>query len=278
MTRCFFGIGGGSDFNTAWLLCDPRDIIITALAPIYSRGVIDIEETIRKYTGQPYSIDGNFELTGITSYLCYSTERVAGAFPVLVDGRRPHSYGLIVPPHSHKDQFSQCCVKLQELAAGSDIVAVDTGGDSLRGLVGEMGNNDISHLFGGVRDTRDTDSICLLRRVTRESFRIYVCGPGSDGETTGASIIEALDILEHKSSGAGYELLCTGSMSEFGASFDRIPAWSHPIEGSTISNIMRALHTPSDWCRVIRRGRAVSSVPSAILSSYWVLRIRKTPS
>ena len=154
VANIIFGLGGGSDFFSACLIaavetdsekaCD-NVIILTAFAPIVIGAAIDLSQSIRKYTGMPY-----FETTAdkITTSKAYEgfTERICeNGWPVIIDNRRNNAYGIFVPSRFiFPKEFTLCVESLRSLISNlstdnsPQILAVDTGGDCLRGLVNGM--------------------------------------------------------------------------------------------------------------------------------------------
>lgn len=97
VANIIFGLGGGSDFSSACLIaavetdCEKaRDniIILTAFAPIVIDAVIDLSQSICKYTGMSYFATTADKLTTSKAYKGF-TERICdNGWPVIIDNRR----------------------------------------------------------------------------------------------------------------------------------------------------------------------------------------------
>lgn len=273
MARCVWGIGGGSDFYTACSLARPSDIILTSLSPIVIDNGINLAETVSKYTGKPYQLQGKGPQSAKKSYTCYSKHISPDLCMILNDARRPKSYGVVIPPQEFPEAFERCCSEVLQLLNGCTILAVDTGGDSLRGIVPNMGDNDISGLFGNTRDTRDSDSLRVIRIITKSCVDLIICGPGADGETKGESLDVAWKSLSLRRLTETYELVDEGSMLQLSQDIKGASGWKDPAPGSTISNIVRALESDDDFTVIYRLGREVCKVRTILLRSFWRIRI-----
>lgn len=274
MTTCIFGIGGGSDFDSAWLLADSdNDIIIVALAPLIFNGHLYLTETLRKYTGSEFLHPATRTLQSNPTYKCYTPNQYfSQPWPILDDSRRANSYGIIVPPPEHSQEFALCAAALENMIEeGARITAVDTGGDCLRGLVPGMGDRDLSDLYGGSLDTRDADAIKLIYRTILNPFPIVILGPGADGETSRAGLTVAVEALQLNES--GMELKRLGNVSEYSDRFLSVPSWNNPKDGSTISNICRGMAAvcPDECVPIVRCGRIIEMIPAGFVRSYWVV-------
>lgn len=269
--KCIFGIGGGSDFHTACLMADPDDIVVTALAPIYQQdGEIDWTQTINKYTGKPFHTGSSTKTEQNLTYTCFTLDGSPRQNHILRDSRRPNSSGLVVCSRKLVEEFMACAADFRDLVGDSSIFAVDTGGDCLRDFVPGMGDTDISYLFGGSGDSRDRDSIELIRVITGKPVQISIVGPGSDGETSGAGIANALEHLQRGISPSA-RLIRIRHCSEFKLRMEMIPAWEYPPEDSTLDNIKKALSAKDSLERiaVVRKGVVVNYVEARHLSSIW---------
>ena len=269
--KCIFGIGGGSDFHTACLMAEPDDMVVTALAPIYQQdGEIDWTQTINKYTGKPFHTGPSTNTQQNLTYTCYTLDGSPRQNRILQDCRRPNSFGLVVCSRKLVDEFIACAADFRDLVGDREIFAVDTGGDCLRDLVPGMGDTDISYLFGGSGDTRDRDSIELIRVITGKPVQISIVGPGSDGETSGEGIANALEDLMRGLS-SSVSLLRIRHCNEFKLRIERTPAWENPLEDSTLNNIKKGLSAKDTLERipVVRKGVVVNHVEARHLSSIW---------
>jgi hypothetical protein len=268
--KCVFGIGGGSDFHTACLFAGDEDVVLTALAPVVSKnGAIDWFHTMTKYTGRPFCTAVSDSVKQNPAYTCFK-EIDALAPYLLQDNRRSRAFGIVIPPCSMTDEMNACVARLRVLIGEAWIQAVDTGGDCLRGLLPGMGDTDISHLFGGTTDTRDSDAIELINRLTEKAVHIRIVGPGSDGETSQEGLISALDsLLEGKSQKV--RLLKNQSMKELKSVIDSSQGWESAREGSTLDNIKRAMATVegSDPIPIVRKGQVVNHIRAEHLASVW---------
>jgi hypothetical protein len=276
--KALFGLGGGSDFFSACVLAQDSDsMIVTALSPILTDQKINVEETINKYTGK-LSIPNSTAIQK-SKYDHFTVRESDNEWPILVDSRRVNSFGIIIPSRECVSERAACQALLISLMGPSPhIVAVDTGGDSLRGIVPGMGDRDLSYLYGGV-DTRDADCIEILKNIPgRESFTLYVMGPGSDGETTGDALYNALHDLKQNLV-KGVILKSVGKMKDFQRAMNRVDGWKQPVPGSTLDNIRRAMMVGDDeLVEIIRVGKAIDSVKAKFLSSYWVMEITNSPT
>eukprot|EP01036_Dinobryon_divergens_P033672 gene33672-43519_t len=266
VANIIFGLGGGSDFSSACLIAaveteneKARDdiIILTAFAPIVIGGAIDLSQSIHKYTGMPYFVKTADKLTTSKAYEVPSRSLFPKEFALCVESLR----SLIISNLSTD--------------ISPQILAVDTGGDCLRRLVNGMGDQDISHLFGGVVDTRDTDSLHLITEINgRPTVEITIFGPGADGETTALGLqLATEDLIKNKtaSSSSNVKLLEWGNISnKYSSGFQRVAAWANPSRGSTISHIMKAIASCEDnTIEIERQGQVVSAVPAKFLASFW---------
>ena len=257
--KCYFAIGGGSDFFSACLLSrSEEDFILTALGPVYRDGAIDLSRTMEKYLSREYPFQ--------------TWER--GTWPILVDSRRPHAFGVIVP-NKTDPLFEECCVIVKNLIGNREIEAVDTGGDSLRGILPGFGDVDVSYLFNGIRDTRDEDCILLIRSITRKPVRIVVLAPGADGETSQQGLSEGIHALTDACDAKNITLISTGHISTLLLLSESKLGWEAPSPGSTIDNITRALTLDGTKSRIsiIRRGHVLHEVPVDYLTSFFILDI-----
>lgn len=274
--KAFFGLGGGSDFLSACLLSqDSESTIITALSPIVIDQKVSVEETINKYTGKPFNLHTVHQKSKYGHFFVRESDN---EWPLLVDSRRVNSFGIIIPSRECASERAACQDLLISLLGPSPhIVAVDTGGDCLRGIVAGMGDRDLSNLYGCV-DTRDADCIEILKNMRGlGSFTLYVMGPGSDGETTGEALCKALCDLEQNLV-RGVILKTVGKMKDFESAMNRIDGWKQPVPGSTPDNIRRAMLVgDNELVEVIRVGNAIDSVMAKFLSSYWVMEITNSP-
>jgi len=309
---CIFGIGGGSDFNSACLIAkvlralkpDRNIVIITAYAPLLDLASPTTEfsstmndETKLKYTGRRYS---RFEKNGMTWELRetdaisqYSSSNMVSFHPdvpVFQDHRFTSQpdiscFGLLVPPPDMTKLFSDTLDALQAILTrefGEDAniacIAVDSGGDSLRGIVPGMGDVDISHLYAGVSDSRDRDALRIISMAGLiPKTKLIVFGPGSDGETSAAGLALANDYWATNSD----YLIGKGHLSEFEPywrdheSDEALKAWVNPSVGSTISNMMTACSSEDGNAEISinRRGICVAKLPIQFPSSYWIIDI-----
>ena len=282
MTKCFFGIGGGSDFHSACLLAESEnDVVLTALAPVVRSGVIDLQQTIRKYTGQTYSIDDDGNMKQSPQYASYAVINGDVEWPVFADSRRTLAYGILVVSKKHASGFAMCVASLKSIMCGcSATIAVDTGGDCLRGRLDGMGDIDISNLFDGIVDSRDVDSIDVIGEMSGYPMRVFVLGPGCDGETSREGLAVASASLKTNKLPARCQLVKEGNMSEFADRFSKVHGWSNPASGSTISNIQRSLtgSDPLEEMTIERRGTVASRVPAGFVRRYWILDLYSTDS
>lgn len=277
MKRCFFALGGGSDFYSAWLLAfDSDSLIITAFAPVMQDMTISIEQTVNKYTGRPYCSSGHdCKVSRDVEYTVFSLLESNTDWPIFVDSRRENSFGVLIPKGIFVPETLASKAAIQLLLGGRphEIIAVDTGGDSLRGLVDGMGNRDVSGLYDGIVDSRDSDSIEIIKDITGGAFTLYVFGLGSDGETSDEGVSQALNCLERNAS-PGLQLLHVGSMSVFTDQMSAIHKWREPLESSTLRNIRRAMEFSDDsLVEIRRRGTVTNSIKTKYVSSYWVIRV-----
>ena len=153
MVLAIFGLGGGSDFSSACLIaavesdtdkaCD-NVIIFTAFAPVVIGEAIDLTQSIRKYTGLPYFTTTD-KITTSKAYQGFTEKICDNEWPVIIDNRRNNAYGIFVPSRSlFPKEFNLCVESLRSLIftlsgdTSPQILAVDTGGDCLRGLVKGM--------------------------------------------------------------------------------------------------------------------------------------------
>jgi hypothetical protein len=145
-----------------------------------------------------------------------------------------------------------------------------------------QGDQDISHLFGGVVDTRDFDSLHLITEINgRPTVEITIFGPGADGETSMLGLQQAIEDLITKSTSASskVKLLEWGDISnKYSSGFQRIAAWTNPLRGSTISHILKAIASCCEdttissqnvIIEIERQGQVVSAVPAKCLASFW---------
>jgi hypothetical protein len=277
--KYIFGIGGGSDFETACMVAETDDFVLTALAPLLlSDGNIDWDQTLAKYTGRDFrmSSDSMWERRDI--YKCFSVSHEEGSFPLLKDHRRPNSFGIFVPSRYSHVAFRLSLESLKFLVGSSEIVAVDTGGDSLRGLVPGMGDTDLSPVFGGAVDSRDVDALALIGQFVNGPFKLLVIGPGADGETSKRGLQTAFEALD-QARGASARLIRRGNILDLGQHFSRITDCMDYPEGSTLSNIKEALahNNPTVDVPVTRVGRVVQFLPVYFLSSVLELEILPNP-
>lgn len=273
-----FGIGGGSDLTSALLVAAKLNVeepvIFTSFRPITdANGELDFQKTVLKYTGHPFGANG-ISHAAIDEYNSWSVIW-EGKIPLFVHRRLTRVYGILVAP-SQSPMFADCCTTLRGLVDDlhKPVIAVDTGGDCLRGIVSGMGDRDISPLFGGVHDTRDTDTLRLISDVFGlDSIHTYVLGPGSDGETTKDGLVRAWKILN--SNTQLVRMLHAGNMAEFACVLMEVDEWRNSKPGSTISNIREAVESKNEWMDVKRRGSVVvGKVETVFLSSYWEVSIR----
>ena len=155
VANIIFGLGGGSDFFSACLIAavetdneKARDniIILTAFAPIVIGGAIDLSQSINKYTGMPYYITTTDKLTTSKAYEGFTLRTCDNGWPIIIDHRRNNAYGILVPSKSlFPKEFALCVASLRSLLISNlsidispQILAADTGGDCLRGLVNGM--------------------------------------------------------------------------------------------------------------------------------------------
>jgi hypothetical protein len=258
-SKCFFAIGGGSDFFSACLLSrSDDDMILTALGPQYQDNSIDLPKTLQKY------------LSGAYPFL-----RMEGSsWPVFLDTRRPLAFGVLVPNKANPS-YNECCLAVKKLVASREIEAVDTGGDSLRGLLPGFGDIDVSSLFGGCKDTRDEDCIALIHSITRKPVRLVILGPGSDGETSEEGLKQGINALANRPEGGRIRLVSKGCMSTLLSSKERNIGWIEPSPGSTIYNITRALDLGGNSSRIpiVRRGNVLHEIPVHSLTSFLIVEI-----
>lgn len=148
-----------------------------------------------------------------------------------------------------------------------------------------QGDRDISHLFGGVVDSRDVDSLHLITEINgRPTVEITIFGPGSDGETSALGLEQATEVLVgggndgNKIAASSVSLLEWGDISsKYSSGFRRITAWANPLRGSTISHILRAIasyegntiSSENVSIEIERQGQVVSTVPAKFLTSFW---------
>lgn len=277
-----FGIGGGSDMASAQLVAMwakyTEYALFTSFRPILTAdGVVNYDETVRKYTGMPYSSNGKIH----GGHPQYTLWRVCddgdGSSPTFYHSELDNMFGILVPPVTCTDAFADCCSAVRSLVSSLDpdwfnreIVAVDTGGDCLRGHIPGMGDRDISHLYSGEVDTRDRDTLIMLSKIFQVGrIRTIILGPGSDGETTNAGLREGLVCLRENTSKV--TLIKQGLMSEFFEFFPSVPEWNDPVPGSTISNIRRA--KGDGLVEIHRRGVLVGFVEKSFLDSFWIVEI-----
>lgn len=262
-----FAIGGGSDFYSATLIARSLQFvdytIFTSLAPEMLGDQIDIPSTIEKYSNR-------------AEYTLFSED----GWPLFRDNRGPSAYGLVVTSPTAGEAFESMLAKFTQVfparVVDSELIAVDTGGDSLRGLVGGMGQNDVSDIFDNRVDTRDVNTIEFIRRISSGPLELYILGPGSDGETTDSELVSASGDLRRNSI-PKVKLIRMGSMFEFLPLFDEVKGWQNPTPGSTIANIRRAMDCDDEVVKVEleRRGVMVGSVSAKFLRSYWKLSIEQ---
>ena len=280
----YIGVGGGSDLDTSRVLAlwmkVQNPVFITIFRPLMIDSMIDLGNTILKYTGLPYMQNGvcqpcraEYKSNRVVSprkdvvYFC--DDNMSNVFGLLLDG----SGACEDICQFNKAFLAQLCATDSE----NKTIAVDTGGDALRGLVPGMGDRDISHLYDGVMDNRDRDALLLAAAVVDGPLALYVFGPGSDGETTTAGLKTAHQSIStlQKDSTSSCSLKHRGQISSMSSLFPFIPAWSSPTRGSTLSNILNALDKPTEAeVPIIRRGKDLGSIPAFFLQEYWVFEVQ----
>jgi hypothetical protein len=275
----YVGIGGGSDVASCELIAKALNThnftLVTIMKPLEGANVVDMDNTILKYTGKPYMQQGRVQ----PARLEYSEFEFLGTSEGgrFLSTRRPYIVGLLVAqsPDSSVTRYAfGILTSLFESDPDREMIAVDTGGDSLRGIVPGMGDKDISNLFDGCIDTRDSDALRLLSTVVKGSVRLYVLGPGSDGETSPESLAFAAETISRSFNKPTCRFIQRGNMSEFTPYFHRVDAWNHPSPGSTIANILNALKCdPHENVTVYRRGNRVGTVPAHIMQQYLVIEV-----
>ncbi|KAF4660614.1 hypothetical protein FOL47_007074 [Perkinsus chesapeaki] len=278
------------------------------------------EQTKLKYTGKPFkswqkSASGEWEYAQRDASRSYSdNECVASlsedsshdgllyttAQPVEVEGVTIQSYGLVVVPPSEKPLFEASRDLLQRLLCptNSDIVEpillVDTGGDgmkfytkrSLPAGAAHMGDVDVTAIYGGVSDSRDTDSLRLCLQISRKKngkMAFLVVGPGADGESSTQGLTNTHDMIRRNGS-----LVLEGSVAELIGIMDDhtslperhlLKLWLQPRQFSTIAHITEAVKlgehkntSMDDQTVTIRRqGVVVGPRPASFLSSFWLI-------
>ena len=253
-----------------------EDIVLTALSPIVKNETIDWEQTVSKYTGHPFrSTPAAMEQVRPEYTFFVATSGGDPPIPFFNDTRRNNAYAVVVPPARLRDDFNRCMEVIRSIVRDRKIVAVDTGGDSLRGLVAGMGDTDVSHLYCGEVDTRDHDSLQLLWTLTSIPVRLCVIGPGCDGESSNDGILNALhDLRENRCDNVQLirEINLDGS---FGQRIANSGAWLTPSKGSTLDNINRGRKEAdtSVVVPVVRKGVVVNNVRAQFLVSVLELDV-----
>jgi hypothetical protein len=285
MNTIVLAIGGGSDMITAQVI--GRSLqrgpfsVLTSFSPILdAQGRIDVEESVKKYTGQPYRIRGE-DREPTSPYVDWQVEWLPDtSLPIFKHIRFVHVYGVLVPPVMFPRAVSGASRTVTNLVQAlilpancpPHVIAVDTGGDCLRGIVPGMGDRDVSHLYDGVVDTRDFDTLRMAQDVFQlEHVRVYVVGPGADGETSAVGLVTARDAL--KVSDGNSRLIHDGCMDELHEYIT--PEWVSAPPGSTISNIRSAIKVPpTESIEIYRRGnRLAGTIPAVFLRSYWIIDV-----
>ncbi len=286
-----FGVGGGSDVYSAQLVAAQRGdtcfVIFTSFRPIMrDDGSMDLDETVKKYTGRPYC-DKGIQRERNPQYEVWAIcDDVHSSIQCLKHAYLKNIFGILVPPHSCTTAFTECSSAVVRLISSlpgksisDEVLAVDTGGDCLRNWVPGVGDRDLSHVYDGEVDTRDHDTLLMISSIFQVSkIRTIILGPGSDGETTSCCLVSGLNFLTMGTNSVS--LIKVGNMSEYEPLFYSIPEWNAPMAGSTISNIRNALKSPlggDEMSQITRRGNmVVGSVPSCFLRAYWVVDICTT--
>ena len=255
-----FGIGGGSDYYSSQLvkhIMKPlSSTIFTSLAAMYVDGVLNLDLTIEKYKSR-----SEFRISEIFN-----------GWPLFIDCRAENAYGIVVPHRDDVESFNMLTTSFVQFFLPNGecppCLAVDTGGDSLRGLVPGMGGHDIGHLFSNHVDDRDTVSLLLISVISQAPVCLYVLGPGSDGETRDNDLTNALISL-YANACPRVCLVKEGRMDEFYEVIPQVTGWDEPTVGSTIWNIRNATGGPSGQSMITRRGVEIFHVSNAHLKSYW---------
>ena len=282
----FLGLGGGSDLATCYLVARSMKVeeasFITVFRPLIVDNTIDIRNSVRKYTGAAY-MQKDEHHAGRTEYADF-VEVQHSAHGVHFRHRRDfNTIGILLldagEPSEELLQYTHELVRgLYEADCDKKLVAVDTGGDSLRDIVPGMGDRDISHLFDGSADNRDSDALRLAAEVTGVPVTLYVVGPGSDGETSLNGLTTANRWLSTKPhpSESSINLINRGPISTLSRYFPFIQQWSDPSPGSTIWNIVTSLEKDTqDQVPIVRRGHELEPIPAMFLQEYWVFELCK---
>ena len=280
----FIGVGGGSDLSTArvldLLMKTDNPVFITIFRPVrWNGGMHCMKNTILKYTGLPYKQNG-VEQAARAEYKKFVAVRPNRHALYFRHADSYNVFGLLLEDRRENPtlfQFNRDLLSdLYMRDPDKRLITVDTGGDSLRGIVTGMGDRDLSELFDGTIDDRDGDALFLASQVVGGPVTLYVVGPGSDGETTMRGLQAAHEWLDDadQHAASGCRLTHRGRVSAFSSHFKSIDEWSHPNRGSTIWNIVNALDkTPDEQIPIVRRGRELDSVPAKFLQEYWVFDI-----
>jgi len=270
----YVGIGGGSDIFSARLIGESTgeesNLYININRPLFSSGEFDALNTVRKYTGLPFTYAG-ISQPAIGEYVDYVE---VSEFP-----------GLFYKSHTRHDMFALCFFSRTSSRHSDSVrvfteflknhpdhklVAVDTGGDCLRGLIPGMGNRDIANLFDGTPDTRDEDTLHLLQQLqSKQPLELFVLGPGADGETSSEGLEVAHRFIQEHAA-----VIRRGNMNDLFVDMHRIPEWKTPKEGSIIANITNAMNAnPNDLIDIKRRGVVVGRAPAGIMRQFWVFKL-----
>ncbi|KAF4724076.1 hypothetical protein FOZ62_023587, partial [Perkinsus olseni] len=194
-------------------------------------------QTKRKYTGAPFkswqkTASGDWEYSQRQPSAAYSGNQCVTsilkdgsdegllyttASPVVIDGVTIQSYGLVVVPPSETELFPASRDLLRHLVCPADpdvvepILLVDTGGDGMKFYTQRslppgaprMGDVDVTAIYGGVSDSRDTDSLRLCLDISRKrngKMGFLVVGPGADGESSTQGLKNTHELIRQNGS------------------------------------------------------------------------------
>jgi hypothetical protein len=276
----FIGVGGGSDLASCEILAHSfpsrKCSFITVMRPLTVSGVSDMTNTVLKYTGKPYMQSGTLQFAR-GEYAQYAVDENSECGMYFRHKFKPNTIGILLGGSELIETSAGIVRDLFLSDPDRSLIAVDTGGDSLRSLVPGMGDQDISDVLDGSIDSRDADSLRLACDVVSGPVRLYVFGPGADGETSQAGLDAACDWISSESAKVNsqqcrfVDRIPITSLAPF---FPQVLQWANPVPGSTIWNILRALDADATTeISIIRREKQVSTIQAKFLQHYWVFDI-----